>query len=55
MDTGAKPWTLEEAGLKHCSMHGLRKAAARRLAVAGCIDRQIMSITGHKTAQEVGR
>ena len=36
-------------------MHGLRKAAARRLAEAGCTDRQIMSITGHKTAQEVGR
>ena len=36
-------------------MHGLRKAAARRLAEAGCTDRQIMSITGHKIAQEVGR
>ena len=45
----------DEAGLHHCSMHGLRKAAARRLAEAGCTDRQIMSITGHKTAQEVGR
>jgi len=45
----------DEAGLHHCSMHGLRKAAARRLAEAGCTDRQIMSITGYKTAQEVGR
>ena len=45
----------DEAGLGHCSMHGLRKAAARRLAEAGCTDRQIMSITGHKTSQEVGR
>lgn len=36
-------------------MHGLRKAAARRLAEAGCTDRQIMSITGHKISQEVGR
>ena len=45
----------DEAGLGHCSMHGLRKAAARRLAEAGCTDRQIMSITGHKTTQEVGR
>ena len=45
----------DEAKLPHCSMHGLRKAAARRLAEAGCTDRQIMAITGHKTTQEVGR
>ena len=45
----------DEADLKQCSMHGLRKAAARRLAEAGCTDRQIMAITGHKTTQEVGR
>ena len=31
------------------------KAAARRLVEAGCTDRQIMAITGHKTTQEVGR
>jgi integrase len=41
-----------EAGL---SPHGLRKAAARRLAEAGCTTHQIASITGHKTLSEVQR
>jgi len=45
----------DEAGLKHCSAHGLRKAAARRLADAGCSNQQIKSITGHKTDREVSR
>jgi integrase len=26
----------KKAGLPHCSIHGLRKAAATRLANAGC-------------------
>jgi integrase len=41
-----------EAGLPHCSAHGLRKAAARRLAEAGCSATEIMSITGHRTLAE---
>lgn len=45
----------DEAGLPHCSAHGLRKAAARRLAEAGCTNQQIKSITGHKTDREVSR
>jgi len=45
----------EEAGLAHCSAHGLRKAAARRLAEAGCTAHQIAAITGHKTLREVER
>jgi integrase len=45
-----------EAGLPdHCAAHGLRKAAARRLAEAGCTAHQIMAITGHKTLREVTR
>lgn len=44
-----------EAGLQHCSAHGLRKAAARRLAEAGCTNQQIKAITGHKTDKEVSR
>ncbi len=45
-----------EAGLAdHCAAHGLRKAAARRLAEAGCTAHQIMAITGHKTLREVTR
>ena len=45
----------DEAGLPHCSAHGLRKAAATRLAEAGATEQQIMSITGHRTSQEVTR
>lgn len=37
------------------SPHGLRKAAARRLAEAGCSAHQIAAITGHKTLSEVER
>jgi integrase len=37
------------------SPHGLRKAAARRLAEAGCTAHQIAAITGHKTLAEVQR
>ncbi|NPC88174.1 tyrosine-type recombinase/integrase [Gluconacetobacter entanii] len=45
-----------EAGLpKGCSPHGLRKAAARRLAEAGCTTHQIAAITGHRTLSEIER
>lgn len=37
------------------SPHGLRKAACRRLAEAGCSARQIMAITGHTDIREVER
>lgn len=52
---------VEEAGLptgkveNSCGYHGLRKAAARRLAEAGCTNQQIKAITGHKTDREVSR
>jgi integrase len=45
----------DAAGLPHCSIHGLRKAAARRLAEAGCSVHEIAAITGHKTLKEVER
>jgi integrase len=38
-----------------CVTHGLRKAAARRLAEAGCSANEIASITGHVTLEEVAR
>jgi integrase len=44
-----------EAGLPHCSFHGLRKAAATRLANAGCTAEQIKAITGHASLAEVAR
>ena len=45
----------DEAGLSHCSAHGLRKAAARRLAEAGCTMHEIAAITGHASLSEVQR
>jgi integrase len=41
------------AGLPQCSAHGLRKAAATRLANAGCSTDQIKAITGHRSLAEV--
>jgi integrase len=43
------------AGLQGCSAHGLRHAAARRLAEAGCTPHEIAAITGHATLKEVVR
>jgi len=45
----------DTANVRDCSAHGLRKAAARRLAEAGCSPHQIASVTGHKTLKEVER
>lgn len=44
-----------EAGLHGFAMHGLRKAASRRMAEAGLSNQQIKSITGHKSDGEVAR
>lgn len=46
---------LARAGLSHLSFHGLRHTSATALADAGCSDRDIMAITGHKTAGMVRR
>ena len=51
-------WFREQcdtANLHHCSAHGLRKAAARRLAEAGCTEHEIASITGHASLREISR
>jgi integrase len=40
---------------KALSAHGLRKAAARRLAEAGCTAHEIMAITGHSSLKELER
>ena len=37
------------------SPHGLRKAAARRMAEAGCTPHQIAAVTGHRTLAEIER
>jgi integrase len=39
----------------HCSAHGLRKAACRRLAEADCTDKQIAAVSGHSSPTEVAR
>jgi enterobacteria phage integrase len=47
---------IEWSGLPdRCVAHGLRKAAARRLAEAGCSANEIKAITGHTTLNEVER
>ncbi len=43
-----------EAGLPpECSAHGLRKAALRRLAEAGCSSKQMQAISGHASLKEL--
>jgi integrase len=44
-----------DAGLRHCSAHGLRKAASRRLAEYGCTVHEVAAITGHASLREVQR
>lgn len=45
----------DEAGLPHCSFHGLRKAAATRLIDAGCDVVEAAAITGHASLKELQR
>jgi integrase len=53
--TQFRAW-CDQAGLpQECSAHGLRKAAARRLAEAGCSAHEIAALTGHRTLREVER
>lgn len=44
-----------QAGLPHCSFHGLRKAAATRLIDAGCDVVEAAAITGHASLKELQR
>jgi integrase len=44
-----------EAGLRHRSFHGLRKAAATRLIDAGCDVVEAAAITGHASLKELQR
>jgi len=43
------------ANLRHCTFHGLRKAASVRLAEAGCTPHEIAAITGHASLKEIVR
>jgi integrase len=42
----------DEAGLEHCSAHGLRKAGAAIAAERGATDRQLMALYGWTTASQ---
>jgi integrase len=42
-----------EAGLPQCSAHGLRKAAARRMAEGNMSGDTIKAVTGHTNLQQV--
>lgn len=42
----------DDACLPECTAHGLRKAQGRRLAEAGCTNKQIQAWLGHKTATQ---
>lgn len=44
-----------EAALPQCASHGLRKAAAVRLAELGCTAHEIAAVTGHRSLKEVQR
>lgn len=54
---GFTNWFVDRARMAglppRSSPHGLRKAAARRLAEAGCTAHEIMAITGHKSLNQV--
>ncbi len=50
-----KDWCAAAGLPLRCSPHGLRKAAGRRLAEAGCTPHQIAAILGHRSLTEVMR
>lgn len=57
-EAGFTQWFVERAvmaGVVGRTPHGLRKAAGRRLAEAGCTTKQIAAILGHSTLAEVER
>jgi integrase len=45
----------DQAGLPHCTAHGLRKASMARLAELGLSEAQMKGASGHKTSKEVNR
>jgi len=45
----------DEAGLPHCSAHGLRKAGASIAAENGATENQLMAIFGWETTKEAAR
>ena len=53
---GFTKWFVEKAelaGLKDRTPHGLRKSVGRRLAEAGCTEKEIAGVLGHQSLSEV--
>jgi integrase len=50
-----RKWCEDASLPRRCTAHGLRKAACRRLAEAGCSANEIAAISGHATLREVER
>jgi integrase len=50
-----RKWCDDASLPRRCTAHGLRKAACRRLAEAGCSANEIAAISGHATLREVER
>src|SRR5262249_48172652 len=50
-----REWCREPGLPSYCTFHGLRYAAARRLAERGATTHQIAAVTGHKSLKEIER
>ena len=50
-----RAWCIEAELPARCTVYGLRKAACRRLAEAGCSANEIAAISGHATLREIAR
>jgi integrase/recombinase XerD len=45
----------DEANLRHCSAHGLRKATLTQIAEGGGTPHELMAVGGHRSLEEVER
>lgn len=50
---GLKPAVCDDGKVRNYRAHGLRKAACKRLAHAGCTAMEIMAVSGHTSLAEV--
>jgi integrase len=50
---GLKPVLCDDGKVRSYRGHGLRKAALRRLAHAGCSDREMMEVSGHSDPRQL--
>jgi integrase/recombinase XerD len=52
-DAGLKPVLCADGRMRSFRAHGLRKAACKALAHAGCTAPEIMAVSGHSTLAQV--